>query len=96
MEGRLGRKLHSAKEFIARFRRTPFERLQHGQMGVKELEQRTHDGTDITRRLEAVHLATRNFPQEKRLQVALEVIRQSDIQSEQDKHSSGNPPLTPA
>jgi hypothetical protein len=96
MEGRIGQKLHSAKEFFAKFKRTPFERLQHGQMSLKELEQRTHGGTDIIRRLEAARLATENLPKEERLQAGLEAMRQSDIQNEQNKHKSDNPPLTPA
>ena len=84
MHERLGRALHFAKEFVARFRRTPFERLQHGQMSIRKIERM---GGAIMRRLEAAHLVTKDLPplephstDPQRLQKILGALRESDIQ----------------
>ena len=94
MERRIGRAFYSAREFVARFKRTPFERFQYGQMSEKEIMQRTHNGGDIIRRLDAALEATKGIPQERKLEAVLEAIRKSDIQSASEEHNSKNPPPT--
>lgn len=85
MEGRLGKALHSAHEFVAKFRRTPFERFQHGQMSMKELNQMTHGGSDLVRRIEAAHLATKDLPPGlERTQAIYRAIAESDIANSRD------------